>query len=64
VTIELNAFSAPVKIEILNSLGTSVYKRTLSGISTQLNLEELPKGIYYIRITGAGKNRLEKLVLR
>ena len=64
VTIELNAFSAPVKVEILNSLGIPVYKRTLTGLSTQLNLEELPKGIYYIRITGAGKNRLEKLVLR
>ncbi len=64
INVNFAHFSNPVKVEIMNMLGATVLKKTLNTASSQINLEELPKGIYYLRVLGAGKENLKKIVLR
>ncbi|MFM2285095.1 MAG: hypothetical protein RLZZ543_592, partial [Bacteroidota bacterium] len=64
VNIHTGTFSQPVKVEILNMLGAAVLKKTLHTSTSQLNVDELPRGIYYLRINQNGKEHLRKLVLR
>jgi hypothetical protein len=64
VNIHAGSYNHPVKVEILNMLGASVLKRTLNNVTTQLNVDELPRGIYYVKLSADGKESLKKLVLR
>lgn len=60
-------FSEPLsgnRIEVLNMFGTVVMRKTIASQKLELNVEELPRGIYYIKVEGAKKSVVRKLVLR
>lgn len=54
-TIELNAPSEKVLIEVYNALGELILKHDVDGQKTQLDLRNQPKGIYIIRLTEHNK---------
>jgi hypothetical protein len=64
INVNFAHFNNPVKVEIMNMLGATVMKKTLNSASSQINLEELPKGIYYFKILGTEKDILKKVVLK
>ena len=52
------------EIDILNDIGQLVYHTSLPNNSTQLNLGNLPKGIYITRVSSGTETKLGKLVLQ
>ncbi len=49
---------------ITNSLGTSLLTGTLTGNNTQLNIQTLPAGLYFINLKGDGGNEVRRFVKR
>ena len=64
LNINLGTINNPTKVELLNMLGAIVLKKTIYSTTAQLNVEDLPKGIYYLKISGSDKNTLRKVVLK
>lgn len=64
LNINLGTINNPTKVELLNMLGAIVLKKTIYSTTSQLNVEDLPKGIYYLKISGSDKNTLRKVVLK
>lgn len=64
-------FNAPIKsvykLELTNELGAAVYEETLAGFngiySKNLDLSHYGKGIYFISITGEGRETIRKIVV-
>jgi hypothetical protein len=52
------------KLEVVNMLGASVLRKQISGSKVNLDLEELPRGVYYVKIQDNEKELIRKLILR
>lgn len=50
------------KLSITNSIGQSMLQQDMSGMQTQVDIEALPMGIYYITLTSNGESKVEKFV--
>ena len=61
LTIQMQA-GAYTDLTITNSLGETVQQQPITAALTQLNLNQLAPGIYYIRFTGAGNTVVKKFV--
>jgi hypothetical protein len=54
--------STTKQIEIFNSLGESIQKKTLEGQTSQ-NFQLIENGIYYVQITTDSKTMAKKLIV-
>lgn len=66
-TINFESRSASANIEILNTIGAVVINKTISPAygnvySEQIDMKNLPSGIYYAKITSASGNGIVKLI--
>jgi len=64
VNLQLSEPMPGAKLELLNMLGTVVLKKTLQSTKIDLEVEHLPRGVYYIKLDNGKKQALRKLVLR
>ena len=51
------------RVDLFNFKGNNVLNRTFEGNLNQLNLSDLPKGVYLISINQNGKESSNKLIL-
>jgi hypothetical protein len=63
VTIELRAFTSPIKIEIIDLTGQIVYSEYTTNPQTRINCNSWAKGIYFIKATGSEFQKTTKLVV-
>ena len=52
------------QIELINMLGAVVIKKQVTNSKFNLDVEQLPRGIYYVKIDDRGKSTLKKLILK
>jgi hypothetical protein len=52
------------QLEMLNMLGAVVLKRNINASKFFLELEQFPRGVYYLKVEHSGKTNLKKLVLK
>jgi hypothetical protein len=52
------------KIEIYNTIGSLIYKSDLKQNSTDIDISNEAKGIYFIKISNDGKTQTQKIVLK
>jgi hypothetical protein len=45
-------------------LGSVVFKKTINQTKIELDVEDLPRGVYYVKLDSGKKQILKKLVLR
>ena len=64
VTIQLSEPLHNGKLELHNMLGTTVLKKNVQGAKIELDVENLPRGVYYVKLDNGKKQALRKLVLR
>ncbi len=63
LTIKLGSLNENSKIELLNSIGQSVYMQNQSSQSVEVNMKEFASGIYYLKITdNKGTNITKKII--
>jgi hypothetical protein len=63
-TIELPADNYAASVEMLNSAGQIVYSGTTRSSNNTVDVKELPKGIYFLRVLSNSGVSTSKLVLR
>ncbi|HNW89231.1 MAG TPA: T9SS type A sorting domain-containing protein [Bacteroidales bacterium] len=51
-------------IEILNFLGEKVYGAALNATKAEINLSEMPGGIYFVRINSESESQIEKIIIQ
>jgi hypothetical protein len=52
------------QIQVLDKMGNLVFKQEQTGnIQTELNLQHLPKGIYYLKLISTEKSEIQRLVI-
>jgi hypothetical protein len=64
VTIQLAEPMVGGKLELHNMLGTTVLKKNIQSSKVELDVEHLPRGVYYVKLDNGKKQALRKLVLR
>ncbi len=64
VSIQLSEPMFGGKLELHNMLGTVVFKKTINQSKIDLDVDHLPRGIYYVKLDNGKKQVLKKLVLR
>lgn len=64
VTIQLSEPMLSGKLELHNMLGTTILKKNFQGSKIELDVEHLPRGVYYVKLDNGKKQALKKLVLR
>jgi len=63
--IQFNEPLVNARVELVNMLGASVFKKQVSGNKINLELEQLPRGVYYVKIQeNSNKELIKKLILR
>ncbi len=50
-------------VSIMDLSGKTVYKKTVTGNKTRLDVSNLPKSVYFIRIEAEKEVRVKKLIL-
>ncbi len=63
VTVSLPSTTIPAIIFIYNSNGTLVKQVAASDVSTSVNISDLSKGTYLIKVNGKDKNEVQKLII-
>lgn len=63
VTVTLDNNSSNNKVSLFNVLGETVYTDVLNNTSATYNWNNLPKGIYYLRISNGKENQTSKIVI-
>ncbi|MFK7772521.1 MAG: T9SS type A sorting domain-containing protein [Saprospiraceae bacterium] len=61
-TIQIDSFSDPVSISITNNLGILVYSK--NDVQSELQIDELPKGNYFINIASEKINLTKKIIVQ
>jgi len=56
--------SEGAQIELINMLGAVVTKKNINSSKFTLDVEQFPRGIYYLKVDNNGKSILKKLVLK
>jgi hypothetical protein len=51
------------KLEVLDPSGKRILSRSISGMSEELNLEQHPAGIYFVKSIVGSKEEMHKLIL-
>ena len=51
-------------VELITLMGQTVMRQTVQGSSATLDLQKLPKGIYFVKVETANSVGTQKLVLR
>ena len=64
VSLQLSEPMFGGKLELLNMLGSVVFKKTINQTKIELDVEDLPRGVYYVKLDNGKKQILKKLVLR
>ena len=64
VTIQLAEPMHGGKLELHNMLGTTVMRKNIQHSKVELDVEHLPRGVYYVKLDNGKKQALRKLVLR
>jgi hypothetical protein len=59
----ISTSSSGESLEVLNILGSVIYKQKKGAQETQLDLSSLPSGTYFVRLTNSSATRTEKLVI-
>ncbi|MCK9423507.1 MAG: T9SS type A sorting domain-containing protein [Bacteroidales bacterium] len=62
ITIETSVRSPKGQVSIVNLTGQEYMKQTITEPSTQVNINRLPSGIYFVRITGAETVKVGKII--
>ena len=52
------------KISVVSAIGKEVYNAELDSAQKQLNLTELSKGIYFIKVMTRAETYLQRIVIR
>ena len=60
----ISGSSENLDIQIINTAGIVVMKTKANNSSTQINISELPKGLYFVKTSGNNKNDLVKFIKR
>ena len=61
-TVELAGFQRPATLTVLNALGQVVHRQSVSGASAPLDLGQLARGVYLLRVSNADGSLLQRLV--
>jgi hypothetical protein len=64
VSLQLSEPMHGGKLELHNMLGSVVLKKTINQTKIDLDVEHLPRGVYYVKLDNGKKQVLKKLVLR
>jgi len=56
--------SEGAQLELINMLGAVVTKKNITSSKFTLDIEQFPRGIYYLKVDNNGKSILKKLVLK
>ncbi len=64
VNITVSGNGVEATVEIVDIIGKTIAKEQLNSILTQIDLSELPKGIYLIKIKEGESSKVEKLILK
>lgn len=69
ITISIkNALFNELQITIIDMLGTEVYSEIDKGVSAdylkQINLENIPSGMYYIQLSNSAESMISKLIIQ
>lgn len=62
--LNIECTNAMDKIELLNTVGQSVYVKQSSSKQETINLESIDKGVYILKIDSGKQNILKKIVVR
>jgi hypothetical protein len=46
----------------MNQLGQSILQQNIDAIAAELNVSEIPNGVYILKITTADGNQFEKII--
>jgi hypothetical protein len=52
-----------ISVEILNIAGNEMRSYNFSGVKTQLNLVDLPSGIYFVKVKTSENMYLRKIIM-
>lgn len=67
VNVNLNALNASTKVELIDVTGNLIEKRTLGMISSrqiQLDVSELPPGMYFVKVTYGDEHLSKRMIVR
>jgi hypothetical protein len=62
-SVHISCTDALEEISVFNSMGQLVLSEQPKTASIQLDVEDLPKGIYSVRLTEGGNSEVRKLML-
>ena len=62
LTIEISAFTTPGSLSITSLNGQELIKRQITEPKTQIDIANLPCGIYFVRLTGDKMVQMQKFV--
>ena len=64
--INFNTTKPVNNFQLINSNGTVVFEKNMQGLSgsAAINLPQLPKGLYYARLSGTGVQKTEKILMQ
>lgn len=57
-----NNFNQPVKVVIFDTNGKTVFKSTIANEESRINIQELPKGIYFLKVSANENSNTIKIV--
>lgn len=63
VNLRLHGASVPVQVDVVDIQGRVVYRDRLSNTDHQMNLTNLPAGLYFVRLGAGGSLGIEKLMV-
>lgn len=64
VNLELSNYETPYTIELINIAGQVVIQREIRSTSEELDLHDLPRGIYLIKVSNQFSSKTEKLIIQ
>ena len=56
------AINQPLRIEVMSATGSLVFSKEYSDSNPRINLETIPKGIYFITLQSREKQLIKKLI--
>lgn len=62
-TVELNDVTLDGKIQLMNSVGQLVYQENINSNRTEIKVYDLPRGIYFLRISHISGDVISKKVM-
>ncbi len=59
----IEGFEGEVEVHIFNSLGAIVYNNTVTEVKNmELNIEDQPQGVYFVKVTSGTNVKVEKII--